>query len=384
MHTTDKLNKQPAVLGVALGDPGSPMTYSGVPFHLFAELRRLGCLVGVADSLVERPIDVFTGIVDFHRSLLALRPKRNSLWRYSKKGMEALSKRFQQIQKKMPSHDVVLQIGVGAMPSDKVKLAVHIEISVATAINTETYAKSYGFFDHGAHKVAEAIEGERRFLERCSMVWTNSNWTAEGLREQGVDERRIKIYPPAAGIKDPGTVGRDWSKCNILFVGSKWQSKGGELLIEAFTKIRKANPEATLSVVGCKPSINMPGVKVYGYLRKDRPDELVLLNSIYRNTTIFCMPSYWETTGMVYMEAALWGLPVVMLRGQDRERIFPESMAVHVDRANASEIAEVLIELCRSPETMARMGMCGRELVLKKYTWPKVAQKIYEGIKELI
>ena len=209
----NNISLKPVILGVSLGDPNSLSTYSGVPYHLFEEFRRMGCLAGVANSYLNKYIACFNGNIDIHRSLQHFRIKPNALWRFRKRGMDILSKHFQTIQSKCPPHNVVFQIGVGALPKPDVKLVAHVEISVATAIRTEIFAKSYGFWGHKPEHVKEAIEGEKRFLERCSFVWTNSRWTAEGLYEQGLEDKRIKIYPPAAGIADPGNIERDWNKC---------------------------------------------------------------------------------------------------------------------------------------------------------------------------
>jgi glycosyltransferase involved in cell wall biosynthesis len=120
-----------------------------------------------------------------------------------------------------------------------------------------------------------------------------------------------------------------------------------------------------------------------GYLRKDRPEDLATIEQLYRDATIFCMPSYWESTGIVYMEAALWGLPVVMLKGQGREEIFPASMAIHVGQFEGAALAEALTDLSRSPDRMQQMGASGRQTVLEKYTWAKVAQRLYQEIQTI-
>ena len=128
LYSAETINRKPMVLGLALGDPKSPKTYSGVPYHLFEQFSQLGCLAGVANSYDIKLTDVFTGRFDFVRSLRALRPKRNALWRYRKRGMEILSKRLRRIQEKAPSHDVVFQIGVGGIPTDNVNLVSHVEM----------------------------------------------------------------------------------------------------------------------------------------------------------------------------------------------------------------------------------------------------------------
>jgi glycosyltransferase involved in cell wall biosynthesis len=128
----------------------------------------------------------------------------------------------------------------------------------------------------------------------------------------------------------------------------------------------------------------MEGVEIVGYLRKNIPEERDKLNELYREATIFCLPSYWESTGIVYIEAGLWGLPVVMLKGQGREKIFPPTMAVHTDQNDAKVLAEAIIDLAQSPKRMENMGKAGRELVLENYTWGNLAKKLYQEIKKRI
>ncbi len=123
---------------------------------------------------------------------------------------------------------------------------------------------------------------------------------------------------------------------------------------------------------------------MFGYLHKDCPKDKAVLDSLFRDATIFCMPSYWESTGIVYMEAALWGLPVVSLKGQGREEIFPPSMTIYVEPPTAQKLAEVVIDLMRSKDKMAQMGRCGRQLVLRKYTWKKVGQELYNDIRQMV
>lgn len=368
----------PRILGVTLGQPDSIRTYSGVPYHLFEEFKKMGCLAATASSFSFDWRDVLRGDLDIGRSLKARRPRPDALWRYRPRGMKALSTRFRQKLASMPAHDMVFQIGVGAMPEACTPLAAHVEISVATAIETDVFAKEYGFTGHNHRAVAEAVAGEREFLNRCLLVWTNSEWTAQGIMAQGVKREKIFVHPPAAGVKDPGDLDRDWNKCNILFVGVDWIRKGGPLLLEAFRTVRQYNPQARLFIVGCDPSVDEDGVEVFGYLRKNVPEQVQQLEKVYREATIFCMPSHWESTGIVYMEAACLGLPLVMLKGQGREEIFPSKMAVHVDPPSASTLSEALVTLSQSPEAMESMGNAGRAMVRENYTWEKLAPRLYD------
>ncbi len=295
-----------------------------------------------------------------------------------------LSRRFQALERALPEHDVVLQIsGVGAIPLPHVRLAAHVEISVQTATSLPEFAREYGFAGHSQRALARAVDGQRRFLERCDLVFTNSSWCADDLQAAGVPAGKIRVQTPAASTADPGPVQRRWDRCNILFIGLDWCRKGGPQLLEAFRRVRSVLPDATLGLVGLIPEVGGAGVCVFGRLRKDQRDHREKLEQLLRESTIFCMPSSWESTGLVYMEAALYGLPVVMLKGQGRERIFPSSMAVHLDDRNPDTLAECLIGLARDPEAMERMGRDGRRHVLENYTWPVVARKMLDEISKL-
>jgi len=383
MSMVDHKKNRLLILGSTLGDPKSTKTYSGVPHNLFREFEKMGCLVGAVDTYEVRPLDLIKGRLDLRRSINTGRPKLNALWRYSETGMITLSERLRKRQSTQPDHNIVFQIGVGGIPKNDTKLVAHVEITVETAINDKIFAGSYGFSGHDEHAVAEAIKWERHFLEHCNLIWTNTEWTAEGLIKQGVEEKKITIYPPACGMKDPGVIQRDWDECNIIFVGKDWVRKGGDLLVEAFKTVKKTFRDASLHIVGCNPNIKHPGVHVHGHLNKDRADEATKLAQLYREATIFCMPTLWDSTGIVFMEAALYGLPVIMIKGQGREKVFPTTMAVHVEKPDSNELAEEMIKLCRHPEKMKQMGDAGRKLILEKYLWDKLATNLCSDMSEL-
>ena len=312
--SSDKLN----IVGASIGPPGSPRTYSGVPFHLFGLLSQRDHLIATIDSYRIKPQDVLTGLVSFRRSIKRRRPKKHPLWRFRPKSIKALSKRMGKHLEALPFHDSLLQIGVGGMPDKSVKLFAHAEISVKEAINNPIYGPAYDLERTGASLEKEVCHGERIFLERCDLIWTNSETTARTFSHHNIPRSKFFIYPPGVSPDHHRYFTRKWDQIHILFVGTQWTSKGGGLLAEAFEKIRKHRSDAQLTIVGCNPILKMRNVTIYPYLNKSHPIDLKTFNNCLKNATVFCMPSFWESTGLVYMEAALSGLPVVMLKGQGR------------------------------------------------------------------
>lgn len=380
MPTERSPNTRPAIVGSAIGDPYSARTYSGVPFHLFRELENTELLVGRVNGLDVRPSDLATGVLDLRRSLKHFRPKKNALWRYQS-GFRALSNRLHSKLSALPEHDTVLQIGVGGIPTVSVRLVAHVEIGVATAISTYPYNQSYGFDSHGRRAVERAIDGERRYLDRCDLVWTNTQWTAETLKDQGVGPDRLFVHPPGPGISDPGAVERDWTTPRMLFVGKDWERKGGPLVVNSFREIRKRFPDASLTVIGCRPDTSgVDGIEALGFLDVSRTADRAVFEDRLRRSTLYCMPSAWESTGIVYMEAGLWGMPSLMLPGQGRKGVFPDDSAVYFTGESPRHLAEQVIDLFLNPDMLRRVGARARTLVKENYMWPTVATRLVERI----
>ena len=313
-----------------------------------------------------------------HRTIAARRPVRNAYWRFLPENIERLTKRLKPVVEDMPPYDAVLQIGVGGIPAGSGKLmSAHAEISVKSAATLEIFSSSYGFARRRDELLPRAMEGELRFLSECDFVWTNTRWTAETFAHHGLPAEKFWVHAPACNSNDPGPIVREPDKPpHVLFVGKDWIRKGGPLLLEAFSMLRKKTPTARLTVMGCDPGLNVQGVEVLGFLDKKVEADARRIDAAFRDATVFCMPSYWESVGLVYMEAALFGLPVVMLRGQGREEVFPENMAIHLDTPDAKSLADALVHLHEQSDVARGMGQAGRSHVLENYTWAVVAERL--------
>lgn len=331
-------------------------------------------MVDRADVNVSSPTDVFRGAIDARRTWEARRPRRNAVWRYLPETIELLTRRYAQVQAGLADHDVTLQFGVAGIPSGP--LLAHVEIPVSLAFELPEYAKSYGFDRIDDRTKALAVEGERHFLSRCDLVWTNTEWTAAAIRSLGVDPSAVVVCAPPCGVADPGPITRDWSELHLVFVGKDWERKGGPLLVDAFEVVRSARPGATLTVIGCEPDVSGPGIEVLGFLSKESTADLATLDSVMRRSTAFAMPSRFESTGIVYMEAATYGLPLVMLTGQGRELLFPSEMAVTLDEPSSTDLAEALLHLAADPAAMEAMGAAGRARVEERYRLGAVADQV--------
>ena len=338
------------IVGSAIGDPYSASTYSGVPYQIFRHLSESGLLVGRTNGFRLRPVDYFCGYVDIQKSILFRKLYRNALWRFRKSSIVAMSKRLSS-QLARTEYDVFLQIGCGGLPNSGCFKVSHIEIPIHLALSDEEYSRSYGFYGFSKSKVEEALAGEKYYMDQCDLIWTNTEWTANAIVKAGVPREKIFVYPPCINL-DPNRkfTSKNFDNPHLLFIGKDWERKGGPSLVAAYKMILDSNPHATLDIIGCSPSLEpVKGLSVHGFLDKRKPQDFEKFSAILAKSNIFCMPSSWESTGIVYFEAMERSLPVIMVEGQGREELFKDIAHIMPDNEPAT-IANTIEALMSNKE----------------------------------
>jgi len=225
---------------------------------------------------------------------------------------------------------------------------------------------------HGRIAVSKsALETIRRHFEADYKIIPN-----------GVD---IERFSPEGKLS--GKIKRDDS-IKLLFVGRLEPRKGLKYLISAMNiLVEKYN--VTLYVAGDGPL--KPVYRQYmgdkirnriiflGYVHKDE------LPSLYRGCDIFISPAIGgESFGIVLLEAMATQKSVVATRIDGYMEVIEEEkdglLAEPKDPASLARKISILIE---NEEYRNMLATRGREKVLRKYTWKKVAKQVLEYYKEI-
>jgi glycosyltransferase involved in cell wall biosynthesis len=223
-------------------------------------------------------------------------------------------------------------------------------------------------------------EMEKRAYQNARMVFTMSrNISRSLISEYGCSPQRVKCVYAGSNVGAEVSANIDNSRFgakNILFVGVDWERKGGPVLLEAFRLLRRAHPEARLTIVGCSPQISEPGVHIEGRV------PLADVPGYYRSASVFCLPTLNEPFGLVFLEAASFGLPVVATRiGAIPEIVADGKSGYLVEPQNAAELAARLGDLLRDPRRAEQFGAYGREWVSRRYSWEEAGQRLFAHIK---
>jgi glycosyltransferase involved in cell wall biosynthesis len=173
-----------------------------------------------------------------------------------------------------------------------------------------------------------------------------------------------------AKVSDTKTENTDYSSQHILFVGLDWERKGGPDLVEAFKLVLQKHPEARLTIVGAKPELQIPNCTVMGPLPAEKLDQY------YQTASVFCLPTYQEPFGIVFIEAMTARLPIVATRvGAIPELVQDGNNGRLVEPGDIQGLANALSGLLGDPEMSRLFGERSYQLTRERYSWQAVGSQ---------
>lgn len=178
--------------------------------------------------------------------------------------------------------------------------------------------------------------------------------------EGGLPPDRISIKPNFVDSPVPIDVPR----ADGLFVGRLSQEKGADVLFGALTRL----PGKIVNVIGEGPE--RAHIQMHGRLRSLGAQTRAEIMEHMQHSSYLVMPSIWyETFGLVLVEAFACGLPVIASRlGVMEELIEDGRTGMLFDPGSSIDLAEKIAWADSHPEEMHRMGRNARKTYLEKYT----------------
>jgi len=232
---------------------------------------------------------------------------------------------------------------------------------------------------------------QKRILQQASAVQAITVGEADQIRAQGItapiavipngiDSNSLHELPPkSAFLQQFPDLG---GKQVVLFLGRIHPKKGLDLLARAFARLAPQHENVHLVIAGPDEDGHRRTIEALlasmGILAKTLftgmlGDQEKL--AAFAASDVFVLPSYADVLGISTLEALAAGLPVVITR----QCQFPEVAEVEaglVVNPDPDEIHDALIKVLLDPEKGRAMGARGRRLVLERYTWDAVAERM--------
>lgn len=373
------------VITIGTGDPFDVKTWSGSSRWLLNALKEQGVLEGAVDARLPG-IDAIERMVSFD---LNRERWRQRYWAQASPLHGAVravigltgTRRARNIDR---SPDVALQLGAGRFARGA--LRPRLRCSYGDTHLGLFLTRPDNLLDTSSRLVRTALERERRAFESLDVIFTMSDWMRDSIiNDVGQDPRKVVTVGVGANIVIPSVpLHRASGPPRFLFVGMRFERKGGRYLLEAFDRVRREHQDAELWIVGPEePLQQRDGVRWFGRIDRSDPAGEAEIRRLYTEATAFVMPSVFEPAGIVFLEAMAHALPCV---GCDccamPEFIAHEKSGLLARRADAEDLAAQLLRLADAPEWAGRMGLEGFRRLGERFTWERVARRMVQEMEE--
>ena len=359
----------------ALGDPLAKSTWSGTPFRLCHELKKMGRLGPTynVDAYAPWPIPRLARLAARLYYFNSHESSRGKLTRFLRQhGL----KRF--LDSNSPRH--VLHLGSLALPMRQQDL------------NT----KHYLFCDSTWHlwskdstnqsKCSKRLLRDAETLEsllypQMSRIFSISGYVKDDLiAHYGLPPEKIVVVATGRGSIAPYYGPKDYASGRILFVAKeRFADKGGDLLVEAFKMAVAKNPSLHLILVGDQEyerfTREHPNISAHGYVTAQQ------LQQLFDEAALFAMPALNEPWGLVYLEALSCQTPILGLSRNAIPEMTGAGSYGFLSREPAAEsISQTLLQAFADVDRLAQMGRSGQDYCLSNFTWEQTANRIVEAI----
>jgi len=233
---------------------------------------------------------------------------------------DQVSKRLQSLAQQGVKIDAILSPGV--LP------IAYLETDIPIAIWTDcTFASMVNYYKSWTNLSERSLwmghDADRRGLNKASRLIFASEWAAKSaVMDYNCDARKIDIVPLGANVEGGVSEGdldglvlkRLASPLKLLLIGVDWERKGCEFAVEVLVELRRRGVSARLDIVGCEPpsAFSVPeGVICHGFMNKRDLAQVDKLRQLLTEATVLILPTKAECQGIVFNEAAAFGLPVI-------------------------------------------------------------------------
>ena len=267
-----------------------------------------------------------------------------------------------------------------------------VYVSDATLPLLERYYARQVRLSDAAHARAVAMEG--RAVRKASVAAYPTRWAAASARADfGIPEDRLLVAPFGPNLmtlpdRATALAPRAPGPPRLLFCAVEWERKGGDLLLGAARLLEERGLAVEVSVMGVAPpaGTRVPGnVAVLDRLDKNDPAQAARFADVFAQADLFVLPTRADCFGMVFCEAAAFGVPSlsartggvpeVVLDGRTGRLLEPE--------AGPEGYADAIAALAGDPERLAAMGRAARDDFETRLNWEAWARAVTARLEAL-
>ncbi|MFW2380188.1 MAG: glycosyltransferase family 4 protein [Acidimicrobiales bacterium] len=222
---------------------------------------------------------------------------------------------------------------------------------------------------------------ERRALRRCAAVVANSKWSRRSLEDDyQIPAKTLRTIPfGISGVQNQSlTTDRSDDQPTIGFVGRQFKAKGGDVLLDAYSRI---TGQAKLLIVSPEPVSTDQDVMIASDLEPgdDR------LWDLLGDCSIFAFPSPIDQAPNAVLEAMAAGLPVVAVdTGAVSEMVVHGTTGFLVQANDSNALHSALQRLVDDKVLRNEMGAAGRRRFEERYDMSVAVEALADLFQQVV
>jgi glycogen synthase len=276
--------------------------------------------------------------------------------------------------------DIVFHIFSMSSPFWKdfdIPFAMYLDYTMALS---EQNWPDWAFFINSKQRDAW-IRCESKTYELACHIFVMSSIVKNSLiQDYGINPQKITVVGVSVNFlnNENNQIKKTFGSKKILFNGSDFFRKGGDIVLKAFIKVKKIIPDAKLVVIGKKINPltirNIDGIENIGKISS--PEKM---KHLFSETDLIIAPARCEPFGIFLVDAMVNGVPCVVTAGNANG--MPEFIenwvdGVVVSQANPDLIADTMIKLLDDSDKLSLMSEAAINKIQTKLNWDSISKTI--------
>jgi glycosyltransferase involved in cell wall biosynthesis len=244
------------------------------------------------------------------------------------------------------------------------------------------WVHTFHTIEHLKGRIAEQhrVEAEYEIIKTCDFMISQTHRERSEILKIDRDAR-VLVIPH--GVNTRGFTASKNGHKRLLFVGRVTWIKGIDILIDALRYV-EYDTELTIAGGPAQDKDTFDSIRTYA---RGLPVSFLgtvsheALHDLYRSSSIVIIPSFYESFGLVALEAMSSARPVIGFQDTGLIETVGDTAGILVSR-NERALAQAIVHILRNDRIGMTLGAQGRIRALQ-YDWQYVAdayRKTYEAI----
>ncbi|MER3434321.1 MAG: group 1 glycosyl transferase [Leptolyngbya sp. ERB_1_1] len=249
-----------------------------------------------------------------------------------------------------------------------------------------TFENLIDFYPEFTNLCQESIEQghllDQNAMNSASLVIFTSDWAAKTAVDfYRIAPAKVKVVPYGANLTEDRNItdvdkilnSRPSDECRLLFLGTDWIRKGGDVAVAVARSLNQQGIPTKLVVVGCQPPVSASTdfVECVGFIDKSDDRSMARLNQLFCESHFLILPTRTDCTPNVFYEANSFAVPSISTNVGGISTIIKDNLngKTFALDAETSEYSDYIFHLFKDHQKYRELAASSFDEYTKRLNW---------------